>query len=134
MIRRLSDTVMVSAQIRPDDVPVLKRSGVTMIVCQRPDDEDPGQPPAAEIEKAAEDAGIEFRFLPIVRGIGPADAEAMREAMEATSGKLFAYCRSGNRCTLAWAVARRKQGASREEVEEIANRAGVDLTPIDHLL
>lgn len=134
MIYRLDDKVMVSAQIQPGDVPVLKQSGVTMIVCNRPDGEEPDQPPAAAIEQAAKDCGIEFRLAPIVRGIGPADADAMRDALEAANGQVCAYCRSGTRSTLAWAVARRRQGVSPAEVRKAAAGAGVDLTPIEHLL
>lgn len=133
-VRELDVKTLVSSQIRPSDVERLKELGVTMIVNNRPDGEDPGQPGAAEIEAAAERAGIAYRHVPIARGIGPADVESMREAIEAADGKLLAYCRSGNRSTLAWAVARREQGASIEELQQAAAAAGVDLAPVAHLL
>ena len=134
MLRQLDDKTLISGQILPADVPGLKAQGVTMIVCNRPDGEEPGQPTAAEIEDSAQQAGLEFRNIPIVRGIGPSDAETMREALEAADGKILAYCRSGARSALVWAVARREQGASIEELEQAAKQAGVDLTPIAHLL
>lgn len=134
MIRQLDDNTLVSGQITAEQVAELKRQGVTMIVNNRPEGEEAGQPTGAEIERAAEDAGIAYRAIPIRRGIGPADVEAMAEALCATDGKLLAYCRSGTRSTLAWAVARRHQGASIEELEEAADRVGVDLTRIAHLL
>jgi uncharacterized protein (TIGR01244 family) len=59
----------------------------------------------------------------------------MREAMHSASeGKLFAFCRSGNRSTLAWAVARSEDGVPSEELHRQANEAGFDLGPIAHLL
>lgn len=134
MIRKLDDKTLVSGQIQPADVAKLKDEGVTMIVCNRPDGEEPGQPTAADIEDAAEAARLEFRNVPIVRGIGPSDAESMEEALDAADGKVLAYCRSGNRSALVWAVARRRQGASVEELEKAAAQAGVDLTPVAHLL
>ena len=134
MIRQLDDKTLVSGQITAEQVAELKRQGVTMIVNNRPEGEEAGQPTGAEIEQAAEEAGIAYRAIPIRRGIGPADVEAMEEALCATDGKLLAYCRSGTRSTLAWAVARRHQGASIEELEEAADRVGVDLTRIAHLL
>jgi uncharacterized protein (TIGR01244 family) len=133
-VRKLDDKTLISGQIRPEDVAGLKESGVTMIVNNRPDGEDPGQPLAADIEAAAEAAGIAYRFVPITRGIGPSDVEAMREAIEAAEGKLLAFCRSGNRSALAWAVARREQGALIEELQQAAAAAGVDLSPVAHLL
>lgn len=134
MIRRLDDRTSVSGQIQPADVPGLKASGFTMIICNRPDGEDPGQPTAAEIQDAAEAEGMEFRHVPIIRGIGPSDVEAMQEALDSAPGKTLAYCRSGNRCALTWAVARRGQGASIEEIRRAVTDAGYDLSPVEHLL
>jgi uncharacterized protein (TIGR01244 family) len=47
---------------------------------------------------------------------------------------MLLFCRSGNRSTLAWAVARAEEGAPREELERAAANAGVDLGPVSHLL
>ena len=135
MHRQLDDKTLVSGQIHPDDVPALKELGVTLIVNNRPDNEDVGQPEGDDIEAAAKAAGIEYRHVPIARGLGPSDVEAMREAMHALGeGKLFAFCRSGNRSTLAWAVAKSEDGTSREELESCVSQAGFDLGPVAHLL
>ena len=53
---------------------------------------------------------------------------------ECGDGKLLAFCRSGTRSTLAWAVARAREGVPREELEAGAAKAGVDLNPVAHLL
>ena len=134
MMRELDGKTWVSGQIAPEDVAGLTHHGITMIVNNRPDGEDAGQPLGAEIEAAAEQAGIEYRHVPIARGIGPADVEAMRDAVrDCGDGKLLAFCRSGNRSALAWAVAREKDGVPREELEGYAAKAGVDLGPVSHL-
>ena len=134
MLRKLDENTLISGQIRPGDVAGLKDVGVTMIVNNRPDGEELDQPMAGDIEEAAARAGIDYRFVPITRGIGPSDVECMQEAMAANDGKMLAFCRTGNRSALAWAVARREQGASIEELETAAAQAGVDLSPIAHLL
>ena len=73
--------------------------------------------------------------MPIIRGIGPADVEAMQQALRATGdGKLLAFCRSGTRSAFAVALAHREDGASREEVEQRLTAAGFDSGPIAHLL
>lgn len=135
MHRQLDEKTLISGQIRPEDVPALKELGVTLIVNNRPDGEDMGQPESDDIEAAAKAHGIDYRHVPIVRGMGPSDVEAMREAMHAAGGgKLFAFCRSGNRSTLAWAVAKSEDGTSIEELERCAGQAGFDLGPVRHLL
>lgn len=134
-MRQLDDQVMVSGQIRPEDVAALGKQGVTMIINNRPEGEDPDQPLGSDIEQAAEDAGIQYRSVPIYRGIGAGDVEAMEEAFNACpEGKILAFCRSGTRSALAWAVARSEQGVEKDEIERQAARAGVDLTPVQHLL
>jgi uncharacterized protein (TIGR01244 family) len=135
MIRQLGDQTLVSAQIAPEEVARLTDHGVTMLVNNRPDGEEPDQPRASDIEAAAEQAGIAYRFVPIIRGIGPADVEAMQEALRETGdGKLLAFCRSGTRSAFAMSLAHREEGASREEVEQRLTLAGFDPGPIAHLL
>jgi len=135
MHRQLDDKTLVNGQISPEDIDGLKALGVTLIVNNRPDGEDVGQPESDDIEAAAKAAGIDYRHVPIARGLGPSDIEAMRDAMHAAGeGELFAFCRSGNRSTLAWAVARSEDGVPTEELHRQANQAGFDLGPVAHLL
>ena len=135
MIRQLDDRTLVSGQIVPEEVAGLAAQGITVLVNNRPDFEEPGQPRASEIEAAAEQAGIAYRFVPIIRGIGPADIEVMQQALRETGdGKLLAFCRSGTRSAFAVSLAHREEGASREEVEQRLVGAGFDPGPIAHLL
>ena len=135
MAHQLDDKTLVSGQIQPADIAEFKRAGVTMIVNNRPDGEDPGQPLAADIEAAAKEAGIAYRFVPIRRGPGPAEVDELQDAMrECGDGKLLAFCRSGTRSTFAWALARSEEGMDRDEIERRANDAGINLGPIAHLL
>jgi len=134
-VRQLDERMLIAGQIMPGDVPGFARSGVTMIVNNRPDGEDPDQPRAAEIEAAAEAAGIGYRHIPIARGMGPSDVETMREAIASVGeGKMLAFCRSGNRSALVWAVAQSEAGVPREQLEEAAAGAGISLAPVAHLL
>ena len=59
-MRQLDDKTLVSGQIAPEQIAELKQQGVTMIVNNRPDGEDPGQPAGAEIEQAAAEAGVDL--------------------------------------------------------------------------
>ena len=135
MIRQLDDRIMVTGQVAPHEVAGLAELGITMLVNNRPDGEEDGQPFASEIEEAAAQAGIGYRFVPILRGIGPADVDAMQQAMrESGDGKLLAFCRSGTRSAFAVALAKREEGASADEVSNCLVSAGFDPGPIAHLL
>ena len=135
MIRQLDDKTLISGQLTPDQVAELTVQGVTMLVNNRPDNEDEGQPLSADMEAAARAAGLAYRHIPIRFGIGPSDVEAMRQAIHAAGdGKLLAFCRSGNRSALAWAVARSEDGAEPEVLHRCAEAAGFNLGPVAHLL
>ena len=134
-IRQLDDRTLVSGQIAPSEVAGLAEQGITVLVNNRPDFEEDGQPLAGDIEEAAAAAGIAYRFVPIIRGIGPSDVESMQEAMrQAGDGKLLAFCRSGTRSALALALAQRDDGVPREDIERRVTDAGFDVGPIAHLL
>ena len=135
MIRQLGARTLVSGQIAAHEVAGLASEGITVLVNNRPDGEEPDQPLASEIEAAAADAGIAYHFVPIIRGIGPADVESMQQALrQASGGKLLAFCRSGTRSAYAVALATRQQGASAGEVQSSLEAAGFDPGPIAHLL
>src|SRR4029077_19485344 len=103
MQRQLDDRTLVRGQTPRREVAGLAEQGVTMLINNRPDGEEADQPLAADIEAAAEAAGISYRHVPILRGIGPADVEAMQEALRgAQGGQALAFCRSGNRSALTW--------------------------------
>lgn len=111
MFRALSDRVLVAdRQIRPDDIEAVVAAGVELVVNNRPDGEEPGQPASAEIERAALAAGLRYRHIPIAGGITPDQVAAMAAALG--EGKLLAFCRSGTRSTALWAMASRARGES----------------------
>ena len=134
MLRRIDDRVCVAGQIRPEDIEVLKAGGVTMIVNNRPDGEEPGQPPSAEVEAAARAAGLDYRHIPVAGGLSEGQVQAMTEALEAAGGQVVAFCKSGTRSAYLWALARGQAGEAPEELMQKAVAAGYDLTPIARYL
>lgn len=135
MPRELDSTMLVDGQIHPHEIAALKEQGVTLVINNRPDGEEPGQPTSEQIEKAASAAGIAYRHVPIRRGMGPSDIELMREALRAAGdGKVLAFCRTGTRSTMVWALACNEEGRPRDELEACARQAGYSLEPISHLL
>ena len=130
MFRRIDNHTLVAGQLRLEDVARAAADGVTMIVNNRPDDEQPGQPRGAEIEAAARAAGVDYRHIPIAGGFSQPQIDAMAAAIESSGGKLLAFCRSGTRSTFLWALARAQAGDGAEEIETKAAGAGYDLAPI----
>ena len=51
-------------------------------------------------------------------------------ALEQAEGPILAYCRSGTRSTLLWALAAAKQGETPDAIARAAAQAGYDVGPI----
>lgn len=133
-MKQLDDKTFVSGQVLPEDIAPFAAEGVTMIVNNRPDGEEEGQPLASEIEAAARAAGIGYRHIPVAGGLSPDQVSAMVEATEQAEGKLLAFCKSGTRSAYLWALARSQQGADGETLIAQAAEAGYDLTPLRRFL
>jgi uncharacterized protein (TIGR01244 family) len=130
MARLLGKGVLVSGQIRAEDVAGFAARGVTRIVNNRPDGEEKDQPPGAGIEAAARAAGIDYAFIPVAGGFSGAQVAAMDAALADAAGEVLIFCKSGTRSTYLWALARAAQGADPDELIAQAAQAGYDLAPI----
>jgi uncharacterized protein (TIGR01244 family) len=131
----LTDAIFVAPQITTEAVAAARQLGVTLIINNRPEDESHDQTPGPEIEAAARAAGISYVAIPVGHGgFSQPQVDAMVEALDSAVGKILAYCRSGTRSTLLWALAEAKTGADPEVLSDIAARAGYDLSPIRPLL
>ncbi len=129
--KQLSDSFWASPQIDTADVERARAEGFTHIVCNRPDDEAPGQPSAADIAAAAESCGMGFTSVPVgSAGFSLPQVDAMQDALDKGGGKVLAYCRSGTRSTLLWALAQAKGGADLEDIDRRAAAAGYNTAAI----
>lgn len=135
MFRQLTDSVFVSPQIDPAQVAEAAKAGFVLIVNNRPEDEADDQTPGAEIEAAARAAGMDYIAIPVTHaGFSEAQVAAMARALEQARGPVLAYCRSGTRSTLLWALAEASRGARPDDLAAKAARTGYDLAPVRPLL
>lgn len=104
--RSLSETCLVAPQIAPSDIPDIAASGVTTIICNRPDTEVPIELSSEVLRAAAEAAGLVFHNNPsIAGGMTMEDVTDQAAALAASEGKVLAYCASGTRSAVLWALA-----------------------------
>ncbi|ETX09383.1 NAD(FAD)-dependent dehydrogenase [Marinomonas ushuaiensis DSM 15871] len=120
MIRKIITTqYSVSEQIALDDVNVLADAGVTLIICNRPDNEEEDQLAFADIAKRAQELNISAIHIPFAGGqMQAADVTLFQQALEGADN-VHAYCRTGNRSNLIW------QAANTEQVEKTTSASNV---------
>jgi uncharacterized protein (TIGR01244 family) len=129
-IRKITPDYAVSPQITPADLAVVKASGFTTVIDNRPDAEIASDLHEPLMRAAAEALGLTFVANPIIGGaLTMANVTAQRAAMDAATGPVFAYCASGNRCSIVWALAE----ARNRPVDELVGLPARFGYQLDHL-
>jgi len=105
-ISTLTDLISVSGQVMPDQVEQLKALGVSVLVCNRPDNEELGQPAFAELQKKCSEFGMEAVYIPFSPGaMTESDISKFKEVL-AKGARTHAFCRSGARSRGLWEACR----------------------------
>ncbi len=127
-IKKISPGFFVAGQVSVADVGTAAAQGIKTIMCNRPDNEAQGQPASSDIAAAAEGLGIAFLILPVVSGaISENDIKEFEAACHGAQGPILAYCRTGTRSSMLWALAE----AAKLDVDAVLSatkEAGYDLS------
>lgn len=129
-IKALSPNLSVSPQLASSQIPgAASANGFRSIICNRPDGEEPGQPSCAEIESAAREAGLAFQHVPVWgKDFTPQAIAAFAEALETLPKPVLAFCRTGTRSAVLWALSNNGSLTADERIRTGA-RAGFDFEP-----
>ncbi len=126
-IRQITPRFSVSPQISPDEMGEIAAAGFVRVICNRPDAEVPPSFQSDVMQQAAKAAGIDFALCPLTHQTMTPDRIAENAALMEAEGPVLAYCASGTRSTIAWALA----AAGDMPVDEIiaaARSGGYDLS------
>jgi uncharacterized protein (TIGR01244 family) len=129
--RKVTGDFSVAPQIDLSDVARAKAEGFVLVINNRPDGEAPDQPTSAEIEAAARAAGVAYVHIPVRGGPTPEQVEIERQILAEATGPTLAYCRSGTRSIVTWAIGQAMAGTrSRQDLIDLGAKAGYDLTGV----
>ncbi|MBP7648914.1 MAG: TIGR01244 family phosphatase [Phenylobacterium sp.] len=129
--RRVTDQLSVSPQITLEDLPRAAAMGFKLVINNRPDGEDPAQPPSAAVEAAARAAGLQYAYIPVRGGPTQDQVAEERSILENSEGPVLAFCRSGTRSIITWSLGEAMDGArSRDELVALGLEAGYDLNGV----
>ncbi len=129
-IRPITPSYAVSPQIDLTDLAAIKAAGFTTVIDNRPDGEIPPHLHTDAMRKAAEAIGLTFVANPIIGGAMTAqNVESQDAAIAASQGAVFAYCASGNRSSVVWALAH----AGRMPIDDLVGLPARFGYQLDHL-
>ena len=125
-IRTLTPAYAVSPQIDPADAAAIKAAGFETVICNRPDAEVPPSHQAEAMRAAIEAEGMAFVVNPVThQGLNMEMVEVQKDA--AATGRTLAYCASGTRSSIVWALGQAGE-MSADEIIATGAQAGYDLS------
>lgn len=126
-IRPITPRYAVSPQISVEDVPAIVEAGFTKVICNRPNAEVSPDQQFEAIGDAVRAAGLEFEVLELThQTMTPENVALQRDMAEGCSGPVLAYCASGTRCSVVWALGQCDQ-LSPDEILAATGKAGYQL-------
>ena len=127
---KINTELTVSDQITIEDLKEIQAQGYKTIFCNRPDQESEGQLTFSTIEKEAQNLGIKAIHQPVIGGqISDDDIAQFGSSFELAQKPIFAYCRTGTRCSMLWALSHAKT-LPIDEILSKAKIAGYDLSAL----
>jgi sulfide:quinone oxidoreductase len=129
-MNKLTMQLAVAPQIGVEDIPAIKQKGFKTIICNRPDGEESGQQSQSKIKAAAEKHGLQFAYQPVINTQVSADeTEIFAGYLDELPKPILAYCRTGTRSTVLWAMGQ-KEKRPVAEIVQLASQAGYDLSTV----
>lgn len=117
-IRQITEGYAVSPQIDPADAPAIRAAGFTVVIDNRPDGEIAPHLHTEAMRAAVQAEGMTFIANPVIGGALTEDNVVIQgAAIAAARGPVLAYCASGNRSSVVWALS---QAGTRPAEELIA--------------
>jgi uncharacterized protein (TIGR01244 family) len=134
MVKRVGEKffIAVAPKRGNKDIEEAAKGGINVIINNRPDGESEDQMSSAEIEAAAQAAGVEYIHIPVVpTEISDEQISAMADAIQQAGDRyVLATCRTGMRSMIMFALAQAKVGVEYGDLMGLAKEIGFDL--IEH--
>ncbi len=124
----LTPDFAVAPALSAEDFAEAARLGFKSIINNRPDGEQDGQRPAAELSSQAQSEGLGYAHVPANKLELFCDdvVDGMIGAMKSAEGPVLAHCQSGMRSAIVWAAATSRNRPV-DDVLEILDKAGFEL-------
>lgn len=127
-IKKISPFLSVSPQIYPAHIKIIAAEGFKTIINNRPDKEVDDQPLAADLAAEAARYGLVMIDHPVIPGkMTENDVARFDNDLKTANGPILAFCRTGTRSTILWAM-NEVRHTDVDVILKIAANIGIDLS------
>ncbi|MGB3901247.1 MULTISPECIES: TIGR01244 family sulfur transferase [unclassified Aminobacter] len=129
-MKQISEKLYVAPQVTASDIRQARAQGFAMIINNRPDGEEPGQPSASDSRSVAEGQELAYAHIPVTAGqISERQVRAFQEALSEAEGPVLAHCKTGTRSAMLYAIGEVLDGRmGKNEVVPFGQSVGLDLS------
>lgn len=129
-IEKIADYLYVSRQLTERTAKLVAQYDIKTVICNRPDGEEPNQPDFETVKAWLNEAGIEkVVYMPTtMEAINDAQLKEFQDMVAQSPAPILAYCRTGTRSAMLWAMNQSKRGVEVNSLIRAADLAGINLT------
>lgn len=129
-IEKIADYLYVSRQLTERTAKLVAQYDIKTVICNRPDGEEPNQPDFETVKAWLNAAGIEkVVYMPTtMEAINDAQLKEFQDMVAQSPAPILAYCRTGTRSAMLWAMNQSKRGVEVNSLIRAADLAGINLT------
>jgi len=127
-LRHITPNFAIAPQLVAGDFEKLRGLGFAGVIDNRPDDEEGVALPSSLAADHARKAELAFHYVPAVGHdlFGKDLVDQMDDALRAATGPVLAYCKSGTRSAILWALAEARHRPMSQILADLA-RADYEL-------
>lgn len=127
---KLDGDLYIYGQITSDQISQAASEGIKTIINLRPDGEKADYIIAAEAAEIAKDNNIEYHHIPVAKtGPIPDQVTSFAHTLIGCEGPVLAYCGSGKRAAILWALVSKGKMSADDIISACAN-CGHDLSAL----
>ena len=126
-MKRLDNQITVTSQLTPVHLQQAKELGFQSIICNRPDNEEMGQPNFQVLADEAGKLGLSIHHLPVNSpAVADHEIQAFKNCLDTTPKPILAFCKTGTRAATLWAKS--QQGHLDDEtIKQCCQAAGYQI-------
>lgn len=132
---KMTDQISVTGQINTTDIDRAATQGIALIISNRPDGEEAGQPLGTDLAAYAKTKGIRWVSIPVAGSFPFEAVQMMARAITSTDDPILAFCRTGTRTTHLWALAEAMNKSMKsDDLLAAATQGGYDINALTDTL
>ena len=124
-IKNINDNIYISGQINLNMIYEFKKTGIDIIINNRPDNEEINQLKSIDIKQLTDSLNMEYYNIPFFgSNVQPDQISLLANILKSNNKRVLLFCKSGTRSALIWGLS--SVGSDIKDVIKYISNMGYD--------